>query len=66
VTAGSDAFLHGLLLAFERRTGVPALLNTSFNDADEPIVRTAREALRSFISTEIDALVLGSRIVTRV
>ena len=42
------------------------MLFQSFNDADEPIVRTARDALRTFLATEIDTLVLGSRIVTRV
>jgi carbamoyltransferase len=65
VTHESDPFLHALLLAFERLTGVPALLNTSFNDADEPIVCTARDALRTFAASELDALVLGSRLVTR-
>lgn len=65
VTRESDPFMHALLLAFERRTGVPALLNTSFNDADEPIVCTARDALRTFAASELDALVLGSRLVTR-
>lgn len=65
VTSDSDPFVHELLLAFERRTGVPALLNTSFNDADEPIVRTAHDAVRTFLAMEIDALVLGNVIVKR-
>jgi carbamoyltransferase len=65
VTRESDPFLHETLLAFGRRTGVPALLNTSFNDADEPIVCTAREAVESFLSTGADALLLGSSLVTR-
>jgi carbamoyltransferase len=65
VTLQSDAFIHELLLAFGRRTGVPALLNTSFNDADEPIVCTARDALRCFLATDVDALVLGPYFVTR-
>jgi predicted NodU family carbamoyl transferase len=65
VTPRSDPFFHELLLAFARRTGVPALLNTSFNDADEPIVCTARDALRCFLATGADALVLGSCFVTR-
>jgi carbamoyltransferase len=64
VTRESDPFLHETLLAFADRTGVPALLNTSFNDAEEPIVCTAREAVASFLSTGVDALVLGSCLVT--
>jgi carbamoyltransferase len=55
--------IYELLGAFERRTGVPALLNTSFNDADEPIVCTARDALRAFLSTKLDALVLGNFLI---
>jgi carbamoyltransferase len=65
VTLQSDPFLHELLLAFDRRTGVPALLNTSFNDADEPIVCTARDAVRCFLATDVDALALGSYFVTQ-
>ena len=65
VTRASDPFLHEVLLAFGERTGVPALLNTSFNDADEPIVCTAREAVSAFLHTGVDALVLGEALVTR-
>ena len=42
---------HRLLTCFERRTGVPVLLNTSFNVKGEPIVCTVRDALRTFWST---------------
>jgi carbamoyltransferase len=63
VSRDSDPFIYELLEAFERRTGVPALLNTSFNDADEPIVCTARDALRAFLSTKLDALILGNFLV---
>ena len=57
--------LDRLLRAFERRAGVPVLVNTSFNDADEPIVCTPRDALRTFLGTAVDALVLGDVVVTR-
>jgi carbamoyltransferase len=66
VTRASDPFIHELIAAFERRTGVPALLNTSFNDADEPIVCTAKDALRAFLSSKLDALVIGGTLVERV
>ena len=57
--------LHALLGAFERHSGVPALLNTSFNDADEPIVQSPAEALATFLSTGLDGLVLGPFLVRR-
>jgi carbamoyltransferase len=51
--------LHALLEAFGARTGVPVLLDTSFNDADEPIVCTPEDAIRTLLSTGLDALVMG-------
>jgi carbamoyltransferase len=57
--------LHALLTAFGRITGVPVLLNTSFNDAGEPIVCSPADALRTFLATEMDILVLGDYIVRR-
>jgi carbamoyltransferase len=53
-----------LLEAFERKTGVPILLNTSFN-VNEPIVCTPDEAIRCFLRTEVDWLVLGNLLVGR-
>ena len=57
-----DAERHGrfyrLLRAFERATGCPVLVNTSFNVRGEPIVCSPAEALRCFLSTDMDALVL--------
>jgi carbamoyltransferase len=55
---------HGLISAFERRTGVPILLNTSFNE-NEPIVNTAEEAIDCFLRTRMDVLVLDDRFVER-
>jgi carbamoyltransferase len=54
----------GLLRAFEERTGMPLLLNTSFND-NEPIVNSPAEALECFQRTGIDVLVLGDRVLDR-
>ncbi|MBZ0134779.1 MAG: carbamoyltransferase [Planctomycetes bacterium] len=53
-----------LIDAFERVTGTPALLNTSFNE-NEPIVRTPQEALDCFRRTKMDAVVLGNHLVAR-
>jgi len=53
-----------LIRAFEAQTGVPVVLNTSFND-NEPIVCQPQEAIDCFERTQMDALVLGDFLVTR-
>jgi carbamoyltransferase len=50
---------HRLLSAFDRLTGCPALVNTSFNIRGEPIVNSPADAYRCFMFTEMDALVVG-------
>ncbi|MFZ4432501.1 MAG: carbamoyltransferase [Microthrixaceae bacterium] len=55
---------HRLLVAFERRTGCPVLLNTSFNRAGEPIVRTPADALACARAARLDLLVLEESVVT--
>jgi len=65
VSAAQDARYHALLAEFERLSGVPMLLNTSFNDEREPIVETPADAVRCFLSCGLDALVLGDLIATR-
>ncbi|HVX63506.1 MAG TPA: carbamoyltransferase [Pirellulales bacterium] len=57
--------LHGLLETFERLTGCPVLVNTSFNVRGEPIVCTPAEAFRCFMATEMDALALGRFLVEK-
>ena len=57
--------LHALLEAYGRRTGVPVLLNTSFNVAGEPIVTTALEGYSTFRRCGIDVLVGESTVVTK-
>ena len=51
--------------AFGERTGVPVLVNTSFNTRGEPIVCTPRDALESFWTTPLDALAIGQFIVEK-
>ena len=53
-----------LIESFERETGVPVLLNTSFN-VDEPIVCHPDEAVRCFLGSQVDWLVLGNLLVKR-
>ncbi len=50
---------YDLLQAFHERTGVPVLVNTSFNTRGEPIVCTPRDAVESFWTSPLDALVIG-------
>jgi carbamoyltransferase len=50
---------HALISAFERKTGVPVVLNTSFND-NEPICTTPEQAIDTFKRTKMDMLVLGN------
>ena len=56
---------HHLISSFHRRTGCPVLLNTSFNRAGEPIVRTTQDALRCFTESGLDLLVLEHVVVHR-
>ena len=57
--------LHALLEAYGRRSGIPVLLNTSFNVAGEPIVNRALEGYSTFRRCGIDALVAGQTLVTK-
>jgi carbamoyltransferase len=56
---------YDLLQAFKRRTGVPVLVNTSFNTRGEPIVCTPRDAVESFWTSPLDALVIGSFVLEK-
>ena len=51
---------YALLSAFERKTGCPVLVNTSFNVRGEPIVCTPEDAFRCFMGSELDALAAGN------
>jgi carbamoyltransferase len=55
---------RALLQAFQHQTGVPVLLNTSFN-VSEPIVCTPEDAVACFLRTEVEWLVLGNLLVGR-
>jgi carbamoyltransferase len=65
VDAATNPRFHALLRAFGKRTGVPVLVNTSFNVRGEPIVGTPRAAVEAFFSTPLDALAIGSFIVEK-
>ena len=65
VDAATNPVFHDLLQAVGERTGVPVLVNTSFNVRGEPIVGTPKAALEAFFSTPLDALVIGSFILEK-
>jgi carbamoyltransferase len=65
VDSAEDPLFHALLLEFGELTGCPVLLNTSFNDADEPIVCSPADALQTFLRTNLDALAIGPFMVER-
>jgi len=58
VSEKDDPLLRALLQAFEARTNVPVLLNTSYNRKEEPIVETPAQALESFRRTPMHALAM--------
>lgn len=58
VTQNDNAFIYHIIKEFYKLSGTPVLLNTSFNDNGEPIVETPSDAIKTFLSTEIDVLVL--------
>ena len=60
-----NAPYYDLLQAFKARTGVPVLINTSFNTRGEPIVCTPRDAVESYLTTPLDALAIGSFILEK-
>jgi len=64
VNAAQNPLYYKLIREFEKLTGVPLLLNTSFNE-NEPVVRTPEEALDCFLRTRMDCLVLGRYVVRR-
>jgi carbamoyltransferase len=65
VTAGDSPLYHRLISRFAARTGIPVVLNTSFNLRGEPIVHRPAEAVADFLRSDMDALLLGSLLVSK-
>ena len=65
VHAETNPRYHALISAFKARTGCPVIVNTSFNIRGEPIVCTPEDALRCFMGTEIEVLVVGNCFLRR-
>jgi carbamoyltransferase len=65
VDANEEPLVARMLEAFERRTGVPVVVNTSLNTAGRPMVDDPRDALECFGSAPVDALAIGPYLVRR-
>ncbi len=64
VSKATNPRYHALISEFERQTGVPLMLNTSFNE-HEPIVTTPQDALACYLKTRMDVLALGNWVLSR-
>ncbi len=64
VTEEANGLYYRLIKTFGKRTGVPVVINTSFNVRGEPIVCTPQDAYNTFVNTGIDVLVMGNYVVT--
>jgi len=65
VTREENKLYYDLIKKFSEITGVPAVINTSFNVRGEPIVCTHIDAFNTFVKTDIDYLVLGNYIISK-
>jgi len=65
VTAEMAPLFHKLISSFDKLTGIPVLLNTSFNLNGEPIVCSPSDAIRTFYTSGMDALAIGSFLVRK-
>jgi carbamoyltransferase len=65
VSRTQNARYWALVNAFGDRTGVPMLLNTSFNNNDEPIVDSVVDAIVCYLTTDLDYLILGEFVITK-
>ena len=65
VVKTSNPIYHSMTSEFAKITGIPAVINTSFNDAEQPLVCTPKEALKTFFGTGIDYLAMGNFLVQK-
>jgi carbamoyltransferase len=65
VSTRTNPMYHRLIQEFAKLTGVPVLLNTSFNE-NEPIVDTPEQALDCFFRTQMDVIVVGNTVIRRI
>jgi carbamoyltransferase len=61
----ADPLFHSLICAFSTFSGVPVIMNTSFNLAKEPIVETPEDALSTFLRSGMDCLCIGNYLLRK-
>jgi carbamoyltransferase len=66
VTRGQNAFLYDILKAFEAVSGVPVLLNTSFNPPGEPILNFCAVGLEMLETSDLDLVLVDHTLFSRV
>jgi carbamoyltransferase len=64
-TVQNHTIIHNLLSEFEKISGYPILLNTSFNVKDKTMVLTPKDAVDTFFDTEMDILVIGNYVLQK-
>jgi carbamoyltransferase len=65
VSAADAPLFHRVIDAFARRTGIPVVVNTSFNTLGRPIVCSPEDAVECFYATPLDALAIGPFLLTK-
>tara|TARA_Y100000593_G_scaffold51508_3_gene96798 strand:- start:6773 stop:8143 length:1371 start_codon:yes stop_codon:yes gene_type:complete len=65
LTKEDNGRLYSLVKAFDKKTGIPIIINTSFNDKGEPIVESPKDAIACFSKTGIDILVLENYLIEK-
>lgn len=65
VTRDMNSDYYETIYNFYKKTGIPAVMNTSFNVGKEPIICNPSDAIRSFYGSEMDALLLGSFLILK-
>lgn len=60
-----NSLLYDLISAFEKQSGIPILINTSFNERGEPIVCAIEDAIHCFLNTEMDYLILNNCLISK-
>ena len=64
-TVQNNTYMSSLLMEFEKYSGYPILLNTSFNVKDKTMVLTPKDAIDTFFDTEMDILVIGNYVISK-
>ena len=65
MTREINPLYYDILKNYEKLTGLPTLVNTSFNMHEEPIVCAPEDAIKAYEASRLDALVIGNYLVTR-